>query len=68
MGYNKNDTTITIKIKLSSGFNEGGVKMEDENLCILDTDAEPDPYEIWVNVDISNPSEDDTTLMFESIM
>ena len=42
--------------------------MDDENLCILDTNAGPDPYEIWANVDISNPSEDDTTLMFESIM
>lgn len=42
--------------------------MYDEDLCTLDTTAEFDPYETLCGIDVCNPSEDDTTLMFESIM
>lgn len=42
--------------------------MYDEDLCILDTTAEFDPYETLCGIDVSNPSEDDTSLMLESIM
>lgn len=43
--------------------------MYDEDLCTLDTnDTEIDPYETLNGIDVCNPSEDDTSLMLESIM
>lgn len=43
--------------------------MYDEDLYTLDTnDTSIDPYETLNGIDVCNPSEDDTSLMLESIM
>ena len=42
--------------------------MYDEDLYIPDENAESDPYYTLGGIDIDNPSEDDTSLMLESIM
>lgn len=42
--------------------------MTDEALCTVDYDAEPDPYETLVGINIDNPSEDELLTMLESTM
>ena len=43
--------------------------MNDENIYTLDTtDTEIDPYETLSGIDVCNPSEDEFSLMLESIM